>query len=314
MGTVYIDRKDIYIKLDGQSLAIYSNNAREGVIPINPLKKVVIIGNVMLDTNVLHKLSDNNISVLFLSGKSMRFRGFLHGKLHYNGALRLKQYEKALTDFSKQVALHIVSTKIRNQILFLNELSEQLEEKRFYFSQTIKTLEEILGKLDISIELNSLRGFEGGASANYFSVFTKIFPEELEFRKRNRRPPEDPVNAMLSLCYTLLHYEAVREIEIIGLDPTIGFYHQFEYGRESLACDLVEIYRTDVDKLVWKIFREQIFKSKDFSKENEKPGCYLKKESRKIFYPLYEEWVKNIRPQLVNEIRTLADKILNFES
>lgn len=313
MGTAYIDRKDIHIKLDGQSLAIYSNNAREGVIPINPLKRVVIIGNIMLDTNVLHRLSDNNISVLFLSGKTMRFRGMLHGKLHNNGVLRLKQYEKTLTNFSKETALHIVSTKIKNQILFFNELSEKLEEKRFYFSQAIKTLEEILEKLNVSIDLESLRGFEGGASATYFSVFTKIFPESLEFKKRNRRPPEDPVNAMLSLCYTLLHYEAVREIEVIGLDPTIGFYHQFEYGRESLACDIVEIYRTDVDKLVWKFFREQIFTAKDFSKENEKPGCYLKKESRKTFYPLYEDWAKEIRTRLREEVRKLAEKIMNNE-
>lgn len=312
MGTVYIDRKDIHIKLDGQSLAIYSSNSREGVIPINPLKRVVIIGNVMLDTNVLHKLSDNNISVLFLSGKTLRFRGMLHGKLHNNGMLRLKQYERALTDFSKETALHIVSTKINNQILFLNEISEQAVEKRFYFSQTMETLKEILEKLNISVELDSLRGYEGSASANYFSAFTRIFPESLEFRKRNRRPPEDPVNAMLSLCYTLLHYEIVREIEIIGLDPTIGFYHQFEYGRESLACDLVEIYRTDADKFVWKIFRDNIFTFKDFSKEDEKPGCYLKKESRKTFYPLYEEWAKSIRPKLIEEVRALANKILNF--
>jgi len=313
MGTAYIDRKDIHIKLDGQSLAIYSNNAREGVIPINPLKRVVIVGNVMLDTNVLHRLSDNNISVLFLSGKTMRFRGMLHGRLHNNGILRLKQYEKALTDFSKEMALHFVTTKIKNQVLFLKELSEQIEEKRFYFSQAIEILEKIREKLNNSIDLDSLRGFEGGGSATYFSTFTRIFPESLEFRKRNRRPPEDPVNAMLSLCYTLLHYEVVREIEIIGLDPTIGFYHQFEYGRESLACDLVEIFRTDADKMIWKVFRDGIFTPKDFSKENERPGCYLKKESRKIFYPVYEEWAKEIRLIIKEEVRKLAETIINNE-
>jgi CRISPR-associated protein Cas1 len=138
-----------------------------------------------------------------------------------------------------------------------------------------------------------------------------MFPESLEFKKRNRRPPEDPVNAMLSLCYTLLHYEMVREIEVIGLDPTIGFYHQFDYGRESLACDIVEMYRTDVDTFVWEIFRERIFAVRDFAHEDERPGCYLKKESRKRFYPLYEEWAKGIRPQLVNEVRTLAVRIVD---
>jgi CRISPR-associated protein Cas1 len=108
-----------------------------------------------------------------------------------------------------------------------------------------------------------------------------------------------------------LHYEIVREIEVIGLDPTIGFYHQFEYGRESLACDLVELYRTDVDTLVWELFRERVFTVRDFSQGDERPGCYLKKESRTRFYPLYEEWAKDLRPKLVNEVRILATRIMD---
>lgn len=207
MGTLYIDRKELHIRLDGQALAFYRDGEREGLVPISPLKRVIVIGNVSIETPVLHKLSNENVSVIFLSGKRLRFCGMLHGRLHNNGILRVKQYEKSLSLFS--------------------------------------------------IEMETLRGLEGGASATYFQAYTKLFPESLRFKKRNRRPPEDPVNAMLSLCYTLLHYEIVREIEVIGLDPTIGFYHQFDYGRESLACDLVELYRIDVDRFVWELFREE---------------------------------------------------------
>ena len=103
----------------------------------------------------------------------------------------------------------------------------------------------------------------------------------------------------------------VREIEVIGLDPTIGFYHQFEYGRESLACDLVEIYRPEVDRFVWGIFREREFTERDFSYDNERPGCYLKKGGKQRFYPLYEEWAKEMRPQFVETVRNLARKIMN---
>jgi CRISPR-associated protein Cas1 len=236
----------------------------------------------------------------------------LHGRLHNNGILRVKQYEKSLSPFSLEIATVIVKRKVEGQKVFLLNVRESRSDLRFPMTNAAGVLEKILGTLNTqSVEMETLRGLEGGASATYFQAFTKMFPESLEFKKRNRRPPEDPVNAMLSLCYTLLHYEMVREIEVIGLDPTIGFYHQFDYGRESLACDLVELYRTDVDRFIWKIFREREFTIRDFSTEDERPGCYLKKESRKRFYPLYEEWAKGIRPQLVNEVRTLAVRIVD---
>ncbi|NCO68678.1 MAG: CRISPR-associated endonuclease Cas1 [Nitrospirae bacterium CG_4_10_14_0_8_um_filter_41_23] len=312
MGTLYIDRKELHIRLDGQALAFYSNGEREGLVPISPLKRVIVIGNVSIETPVLHKLSNENISVIFLSGKRLRFCGMLHGRLHNNGILRVKQYEKSLSPFSLEIASDIVKRKVSGQSEFLRDVRESRPDLRFPMTNASKTLEKILETLKTqSVEMETLRGLEGGASATYFQAYTKMFPESLKFKKRNRRPPEDPVNAMLSLCYTLLHYEMVREIEVIGLDPTIGFYHQFDYGRESLACDLVELYRTDVDRFVWEIFRERIFAVRDFAHGDERPGCYLKKESRKRFYPLYEEWAKGIRPKLVNKVRTLSVRIMD---
>jgi len=312
MGTLYIDRKELHIRLDGQALAFYSNEKREGLVPISPLKRVIMVGNISVETSVLHKLSDEGISVLFLSGKRLRFCGMLHGRLHNNGILRVKQYEKSLSDFSKEISVDIVRRKVESQKRFLTEVRENRPDLRFPMTNASGVLEKILETLNTrTVEMETLRGLEGGASATYFSAYTALFPESLKFKKRNRRPPEDPVNAMLSLCYTLLHYEIVREIEVIGLDPTIGFYHQFDYGRESLACDLVELYRTDVDRFVWELLRERAFTARDFAQGDEKPGCYLKKGSRKRFYPLYEDWAKSIRPQLVNEVRALATRIVD---
>jgi CRISPR-associated protein Cas1 len=312
MGTLYIDRKDLRIRLDGQALAFYSNEKREGIVPINPLKRVVMVGNILLETSVLHRLSDEGISVIFLSGKRLRFRGMMHGRLHNNGILRVKQYEKSLSDFSKDVSVDIIRRKVKGQKEFLLHVRDSRPDIRYPLTRASGVLEKILEAFGTQdIEMETLRGLEGGASATYFSAYTKLFPESLKFKRRNRRPPEDPVNAMLSLCYTLLHYEIVKEIEVIGLDPTIGFYHQFDYGRESLACDLVELYRTDVDRFVWELFRERTFTERDFAHEDERPGCYLKKGSRGRFYPLYEEWAKSMRPKLVNEVRILAVRIMD---
>lgn len=310
MGTIYIDRKDVHIKLDGNAIAFYVNGVREGIVPVNPLKRVVVVGNVTIEAAVLNKLSQENITVVFLSGKRLQFNGMLHGKLHRNGLLRLKQYEKSLTAFAHETAVSVVAGKIQKQREFLETVREVRHDLRLPLTtamQTLSGVEESLGSGQNDDE--RLRGLEGGAAASYFAAYTKMFPGSLGFEKRNRRPPEDPVNAMLSLCYTILHYEMVREIEAIGLDPVIGFYHRFDYGRESLACDLVEKFRPDVDRFIWEMFRDRMFTARDFAMEDERPGCYLKKESRKVFYPAYEEWAKTMRPLWVEEVRSFARRI-----
>lgn len=141
-----------------------------------------------------------------------------------------------------------------------------------------------------------------------------LFPPSLGFEGRRKRPPTDPVNAMLSLCYTLLHWEATREIETIGLDPTIGFYHSFEYGRESLSCDLVEPYRPAVDRFVYELFRKRIFAARDFTEGDERPGVYLKKGGRRKFYELYEEWSIGARSGLAEDARMLARRLTDGQA
>ncbi len=310
MGTLYIDRKDLHVRLDGNALAFYAKGEREGVVPVNPLKRVVVVGNVLIETPVLHRLASRNISVIFLSGKRLRFRGILHGRIHNNGILRLKQYEKSLSGFATETARAVVERKVTGQRNFLVGAKARRPDAGVKLTAAINTLSGVLETIvEGNPDVETLRGLEGGAGAAYFAAFTALFPPALEFRKRNRRPPGDPVNAMLSLCYTMLHFEMLREIETIGLDPTIGFYHQFEYGRESLACDLVEPYRPDVDRFVWEVFRTRFFTGRDFSTEDERPGCYLRKQSRKRFYPAYEEWAKAMRPQWSEEVRSLARRI-----
>lgn len=308
MGTLYIDRKDVEIRSDGGAIAFYTNGRREGVAPIKPFKRVVICGKVTIDSTVLHKLADANISVLFLSGKSLRFRGALHGKLHKNGLLRLRQYEKALTGFPLEWSVILVRGKVTAALELLLEAGDARPDRRREMLKGVGVLEGVLESLDESPRCakDRLRGLEGGAAAAYFSAYTSLFPPSLEFSGRKRRPPTDPVNAILSLTYTLLHWEVVREIEVIGLDPTIGFYHDFDYGRESLACDLIEPLRPLADRWIWKLFRERYFTARDFSEGDERPGCYLKKGGRKEFYLLYEQWVGDMRSMIRENVRGLA--------
>jgi CRISPR-associated protein Cas1 len=118
---------------------------------------------------------------------------------------------------------------------------------------------------------------------------------------------------LLSLTYTLVHWEWVRECELIGLDPMVGFYHELDYGRESLACDLVEPVRPDVDRWVWELCRTRAFEDRDFSSDGERPGCYLKKGARGRFYEAYEGWAGPRRSAMRAETEALARRILDGE-
>lgn len=314
MTTLFIDRKDIHIKLDGNALAFYVNGEKEGTAPIYSLKRVIIVGNATIETNVFHKLAEENVSVIFLTGKNLRFAGMLHGSLHNNALLRIKQYEKNNPDFAINFSKKLVTEKINNQLSLIDYLNGERNDLNCEAIRTKNTLIEIIKKIESeNIDMEKLRGYEGGASAVYFSFYTKAFPDSLGFTHRNRRPPKDPVNAMLSLCYTLLHFECVREIEMIGLDPCIGFYHTFEYGRESLACDFVEKYRACADRFVWELFRARKILGNDFITE-ENSGCYLKKTGRAKFYPLSEEWRKELRPKIRDDITNFARSLSNEEN
>ncbi len=309
MGTLYIDRKDIEIRMDGKALAFYSGGKRDGLIPTAPLKRVIICGSVMIESAVLHRLASAGIGVLFLSGRRQRFMAALHGRVHLNGFLRVRQYEKSLSPFALEWSREIVSRKLRGQKSILEEALERRPEQRAVLLRGISALERVLESATDCQSMERLRGLEGGAASAYFSAYTSLFPPSLGFTKRRRRPPTDPVNALLSLVYTLIHWEAVREVELIGLDPVIGFYHDFDYGRESLACDLVEPLRPQVDGWVWELFRDRVFVARNFAFDKERPGCYLKKEGRKRFYLLYEERAKGIRKALVEDVRNLAGRI-----
>ena len=294
MGTVFIDRKDIYLKTDGNSIVLYSQGKKQGSLPIVPLKRVVIIGNVKLQTNVIHKLIKNNVTVVFFTRK-LKYIGTIYGPMHNNGFLRVKQYEKSLNKFGSELAKEIVEKKILSVIEFLKEIASIKPILSMTVTDAIENLQTKINSIKTISSIDSLRGIEGTSSALYLSIYSKLYPESLNFSKRTRRPPLDPVNAMLSFCYTLLHYETVREIQLIGLDPTIGFYHQFEYGRESLACDIVELFRVDVDRFVYELFKQRHITAQDFMKDITQGGVYLKKSGRKKFYPLYEEWAQTQR-------------------
>ncbi|WP_031431750.1 CRISPR-associated endonuclease Cas1 [Methylomicrobium agile] len=290
MSSLYLDRKNLGIKLDGQALALYEDGIRKGSVPLHLLERIVLRGNAQLESRVLGALAERNIGLVILSGRNTEATAMLAGGSHGDGVRRLGQYRTSIEDGLRiPLARRLVLIKVRSQRRLLKQALAARADLRYPLTGAATTLNGILAQLREDRQapsLSTLRGLEGAAAAAYFAAFTRLFAPELNFTGRNKRPPPDPVNACLSLGYTLLHYDAVRACHIVGLDTMLGFYHDLSFGRESLACDLMEPLRPVMDGWVWQLFRERELRAEHFS--HDKGRCVMNKAGRQRFYAFYE--------------------------
>jgi len=299
MGTLLIDRKDAELRREGTRLLIYEQGVRTGSVPIAQLERVVIQNRTVLDSHLLGALVENGVGLVVINPRRTEATVNLPGKNHNDAARRLAQYRYSLDEHQRQKwSAQLVSRKLRSQRLLLRRALQGRPDQRFALYKADGVLARCLTNLkgETLMDLDTIRGIEGAAAASYFNGYTQIFPPSVGFTGRNRRPPRDPVNACLSLGYTLLHHDAVLALHSAGLDPMLGFYHDTAFGRDSLACDFVEPFRSRVDGWVWDIFRIRLLREDYFS--DDKGACLLNKTGRRIFYMEWETAVKPLRRAL----------------
>jgi CRISPR-associated protein Cas1 len=310
MSSLYLDRKNLGIKLEGQALALYEDGARKGSVPLNLLERLVLRGNVQLESRVLGALSERNIGLLVLSGRHTEATAMLAGRPHNDSIRRMGQYRTSLSDDLRMpLGRWLVLVKVRAQQRLLKQALSARPDLRQPLTAAMRTLNGILEQLREDrpiITLAALRGYEGAAAAAYFGGFTALFAPSLNFTGRNKRPPPDPVNACLSLGYTLLHFDAVRACHLVGLDSMLGFYHDLSFGRESLACDLMEPLRPVMDGWVWRLFRERELRLEHFS--DDQGRCLMNKAGRQRFYAFYEANAASVRRLLRRYGHALAKR------
>ena len=291
MATLYLDRKDLELRHEGQHLCLYENGNRRGTVPLQQVERIVMRGRATVTTGALGLLAEAGVALLVLSGRQGRSAAILQGRLHGDTRRRIAQYGW-YADEQQRVpwARRLVALKLRSQRVFLQKLVQTRPDHRGVLQGSARQIGEALSGLmtadESALTPARLNGIEGAAAAAYFSAFTRVFPPSLDFTDRNRRPPRDPVNAALSLGYTLLHFEAVQACYLNGLDPYVGFYHEPAHRRESLAADLIEPLRVHIDRWVWRLFADRELRAEDFVVDN--GACLLKKEGRALFYARYE--------------------------
>ncbi len=175
------------------------------------------------------------------------------------------------------------------------------------------TIQRIIREIPRASTVGSLLGYEGNGSAAYFGVFGKLLRDPMTFSRRRRRPPKDPVNALLSLGYTLLLHQVSSAIQVVGFDPYAGYLHQPRYGRPALALDLMEEFRPIIaDSVVLNIINHRILTEQDF--QEELGVVHLKAEARKKFYAKFEERLQEELQHPYFEYRTSYRRCIELQA
>lgn len=299
MVALYLNHNGFELRPDGKAIALYENGKRLQSLPSNLIERVVVQGEILFSAGVIDRLVDGGASIIFISKRTHRHVATVLGRSHNDAKIRLGQYA-AVSDpeICNRFAKSIVRKKIGSQKHLLCDSLVRRLDNRHSLITAIRRLNRLLTRLKTpdQHEIPVLMGIEGAAASAYFSAFAKLFAASLGFTSRVRRPPTDPVNATLSLTYTLLHHEAIIYAHLAGLDPFVGFLHSPSHGRASLACDFVELNRARSDKWVNQLFLERRLRKEHF--HTDKGRCLLTKTGRNIYYPEFEAFAVTPRRSL----------------
>jgi len=294
LNTLYVTSQGAYLSKEGETVLVKVDNHIKLRLPIHTLEGIVCLGNILCSPGLLHLCADRNVTVSFLSSYG-KFLARVTGPVSGNVLLRREQFRWADDDGKKiPIARAIVLAKIFNTRKILERAgrdhptgtcNEELLSRSKMMARILRHVESVDG-------VDQLRGKEGEAARVYFSVFNYLITtqkEDFTFYERNRRPPLDSVNALLSFIYTILLHDCISALESAGLDPAVGFFHVDRPGRPGLALDIMEELRPILaDRLVLSLINRQQVKKKGFRK-TESGGVIMDEETRKTVLMAYQK-------------------------
>lgn len=302
LNTLYVTSDMKYLSLDGGNVVIKEENCEVGRMPLHNLDMIVTFSRLGASPALMGKCAESNISLVFLTPNGS-YLARVEGKVKGNVLLRKKQYQVSENDtFCVEIAKNIILGKVYNARWVIERMkrdhSLQVDTEKLVTVSC--SLQESLKVIAECNSADTLRGYEGKAAALYFSVFDEMILQQKEdffFYERNRRPPLDNVNALLSFCYTLLTSMTSAALETVGLDPCVGFLHSDRPGRYSLALDMMEELRPALaDRFVLRLINKRIVTAKDFI-QKEDGAVLLTDEARK---KVLSEWQKRKQEEIVH--------------
>jgi CRISPR-associated protein Cas1 len=285
-----VDTQGAQLRKAGERLIVQHEGETTDSVPIGPLQQVIVMGRgVGASTALLYDLVRRGVDVVYQS-QNERFGFRLVGPVSKHSALRVRQVQVAADPVrALELARAVVAGKLHNQAAILRRCGEGVEEHVERAARIILHQASLAERAETA---DSLRGHEGSGAAAYFGVWPALFDAgRWGFGGRAYHPPPDPVNAMLSLGYTLLLNDVVSAAYRKGLDPTIGFFHTVDYGRPSLALDLEEEFRpVVVDVLVLGLLHHGLLEPTDFERRRgRRKGVIMSDDARRFFFSRYQE-------------------------
>jgi len=310
LNTLFVTTQGAYLSREGQTVLVRVEKETKLRVPIHTLNGIICFGNVTCSPFLLGLCGENKVHLSFMT-EFGRFLARVHGPVSGNVLLRRAQYRTADDkDMSMLIAHNIVIGKIANcrNVLLRAKREKDKDKKASSLGGAVKRMSNSLEKLDKARTLDEVRGIEGEAAMIYFSVFNDLITmqkEEFFFHGRNKRPPMDNVNAMLSFLYTILAHDVGSALEGVGLDPAVGFLHRDRPGRNGLALDIMEELRSYLaDRLVLSLINRRQVKGKGFKKtesgavmmddmtRKEVLIAWQKRKQDEITHPFIEEKIK----------------------
>ena len=273
LNTLYVTSEKSYLSLDGENVVVVDDKKEIGRIPLHNLEGIISFGYRGTSPALMGACADRNISLCYLTPQG-KFLARISGKIKGNIVLRHRQYKSSDDEaISMEIARNCILGKVYNA---RGVLERGLRDHKFQINaEKVKkasdNLKNSINYIQNSQTKGELRGYEGEAASVYFGVFDELIlqqKKEFSFQGRNKRPPKDNVNAMLSFVYTLLANNVVSALESVGLDPYVGYLHTERSGRASLALDLIEELRAVfADRFVLSLINKRIISGKSFIKK-----------------------------------------------
>lgn len=305
LNTLYVTMDGAYIHRDHETLVIeVKEQDFKRQVPVLALSGLVAIGRVMLSPAAMALCAERGIAISFLSAHN-RFLAQVHGSQSGNVLLRRAQYR--ISDDAegcREIVRCIVAAKISNTRAVLQRTlrNHPDNDAEGLLSGAIERLARIKKSVPAAGSAEQLRGYEGEAARAYFGAFNGLIRADTGFSltQRTRRPPRDPVNALLSFLYTLLCHDCRGACEAVGLDPGVGFLHRDRSGRPGCALDLMEEFRAfAADRVALRLINRQQVTLKQFTAQ-ESGAVLMTEECRKT---VLEQWQKRKQEEVVHPVQ-----------
>lgn len=296
MSLLFINENNATIAIEENRCCVKYSDGMKKIVPIETLESITIMGNAQMTTKCVQECLKRGIAVSYFS-KGGSYFGRLQSTGHTNAERQRKQSALYESEFATEIAKNIITAKLKNQSVVLRRYEKS---GKIPVSDALKMIHICREKIACCKTISEIMGYEGQGAKAYFEGLSMLINPDFRFQGRNKRPPRDEFNSMISLGYSVLMNELYAKIETKGLNPYFGFMHRDKEKHPTLASDMMEEWRAViVDSTVMSMINGHEIHKEDFMTDIDEPGCFLTRNGIKLY-------LSKLEKKLLTEVRYLS--------